>query len=66
MWISKYTKEVVREGKRVRWPNGEAFWPAFAVVLIISVFAALVLVLEDNAAAELLKALENAFKGFGG
>ena len=56
MWISKYTKEVVREGKRVRWPNGEAFWPAFAVVLIISIFAALVLVLEDNAAAELLKA----------
>ncbi len=65
MWIAKYTKEVVREGKRVRWPNAEAFWPAFAVVLIISIFAALVLMLEDAAAQELLNALEEAFKGFG-
>lgn len=66
MWISKYTKEVVREGKRVRWPNAETFWPAFAVVIVISVFAALVLALEDYGAKELLSQLERAFSGFGG
>ena len=66
MWISKYTREVVREGKRVRWPNAETFWPAFGVVIIISVFAALILVLEDTAAKELLDQLQRAFSGFGG
>ena len=66
MWVAKYTKEVIREGRRVRWPNAETFWPAFLVVVIISAFAALVLLLEDTAAAELLKLLEQAFTGFGG
>jgi preprotein translocase SecE subunit len=40
-------KEVVKEGKRVRWPSREVLWPAIAVVIAISVFAAVFLALED-------------------
>lgn len=65
MWAAKYTREVIKEGRRVRWPKGDDFWPTFAVVIIISIFAALVLFLEDNAAKILLDAVSNVFKGFG-
>jgi preprotein translocase SecE subunit len=47
----KYMKEVVKEGKRVRWPSREELWPAIAVVIAISVFAAVFLALEDLTAA---------------
>jgi preprotein translocase SecE subunit len=66
MGIRKYTGEVIREGKRVRWPNGDMFWPALAVVIIISVFAALILSLEDLAAATILNQLKEALKGIKG
>ena len=61
MWVTKYTKEVVREGKRVRWPKGEEFWPTFIVVVVISIFAALILFLLDKAAYTLLEQIEKAF-----
>ncbi|MCI1244732.1 MAG: preprotein translocase subunit SecE [Bacilli bacterium] len=59
----KYLKEVVKEGKRVRWPNRETLWPAIAVVIWISVFAALFLVLEDLAASSIISQLQSAFGG---
>ena len=59
----KYMKEVVKEGKRVRWPNRETLWPAIAVVICISVFAALFLVLEDLAASSIIDQLKSAFGG---
>jgi preprotein translocase SecE subunit len=59
----KYMKEVVKEGKRVRWPSREVLWPAIAVVIVISVFAAVFLALEDLTAYQLIQQLENAFGG---
>jgi preprotein translocase SecE subunit len=56
-------KEVVKEGKRVRWPSREVLWPAIAVVIAISVFAAVFLALEDLTAYQLIQQLENAFGG---
>ena len=59
----KYMKEVVKEGKRVRWPDRETLWPAIAVVIAISLFAAIFLALEDLTAYNLIQQLENAFGG---
>jgi len=56
-------KEVVKEGKRVRWPKREQLWPAVAVVICISIFVALFLALEDLTAASIISQLKNAFGG---
>lgn len=63
MGLRKYASEVVKEGKRVRWPKREQLFPLIGVVLVITIFSALVLTLEDLAAARLLGALEKAFEG---
>lgn len=62
MSLKKYVGEVVREGKRVRWPKREDLLPAILVVLVIAAFAAIVLSLEDVGVGKLLGALENVFK----
>ena len=36
----KYMKEVVKEGKRIRWPKREELWPAIVTVIVIAVFVA--------------------------
>ena len=59
----KYTKEVVKEGKRVRWPKRDVLIPTIIVVVIIAAFAALFLVLEDLTAARLIQILKGAFGG---
>lgn len=59
----KYMKEVVKEGKRVRWPKREQLWPAVAVVICISIFVAVFLALEDLTAASIITQLKNAFGG---
>jgi preprotein translocase SecE subunit len=58
----KYTKEVVKEGRRIRWPKRDQLIPAIIVVIIISAFAALFLTLEDLTAASLINQLRNAFQ----
>ena len=63
MGPKKYATEVIKEGKRVRWPKREVFWPTVVVVLIIAAFVALFLMLEDYAAGILLKQLKDAFRG---
>jgi len=62
MSIKKYASEVIREGKRVRWPKREDLLPAILVVVMIAAFAAIVLSLEDVGVGKLLGALENVFK----
>jgi len=59
----KYTKEVVKEGKRVRWPHREELVPMIIVVVVISVFAAIFLALEDLTAGSLISQLKTAFGG---
>ena len=63
MGFRKYTKEVIREAKRVRWPKRDVFLIALVTTLVICVFCALVLRLEDLLSGELIKALKEVFKG---
>lgn len=57
-----YFKGVAREAKRVRWPKREAFLPAVGVVIVITIFAAIFLVLEDLASGTLIEQLQKAFE----
>ena len=59
----KYMKEVVKEGKRVRWPTRDKLWPAIAVVICISLFAAIILALEDLTANSIISQFKDAFGG---
>ena len=58
----KYTREVVKEGRRIRWPKRDQLIPAIIVVICISAFAALFLTLEDLTAGSLINQLKNAFQ----
>lgn len=60
---NKYLKEVIKEGKRVRWPSREKLWPAIGVVLCVAIFAAIFLSLEDLTASSIIKQLKDAFGG---
>lgn len=66
MGVRKYVSEVVKEGKRVRWPKKEIFFPTLLTVIIICVFCALILSIEDWAAGTLINQLKELFKGIGG
>lgn len=61
MGVRKYAKEVVKEGKRVRWPKWDVFFPALVTVIIICVFAALVLSLEDFVAGTIINTIKGWF-----
>lgn len=61
-----YFKGVVREAKRVRWPKKEQFLPAISIVLCITIFAAIVLSLEDLAGQSLVEQLRKAFEAING
>ena len=65
MGAIKYTKEVIREGKRVRWPKRDQFIPAFVSAVVICAFCALILSLEDLAAGSLIGQLKELFKTLG-
>lgn len=59
----KYAKEVIKEGKRVRWPKREQLVPMIVVVITITAFAAIFLSLEDLTAASMISQLKAAFGG---
>ena len=63
MGVRKYTKEVIKEAKRVRWPKRDVFLIALVTTLVICVFCALILRLEDLVSGELIKALKKVFEG---
>ena len=63
MTPKKYISEVVREGKRVRWPKRDVLIPTIIVVIVIGLFAALWLSLEDLTAGSLISQLRQAFGG---
>jgi preprotein translocase SecE subunit len=62
MNLKRYSSEVVKEAKRVRWPKRDTLLTSILVVLAIATFAAIALSLEDLAVGELLKQLKNAFE----
>lgn len=66
MGVRKYAKEVIKEGKRVRWPKKDVFVAALVTTLVICVFCALVLRVEDLVSGELIKSLKSIFEGIRG
>lgn len=64
MGLRKYSSEVVKEAKRVRWPKRDVLIPTIVVVLFITFFAAFVLFVEDAAVGSLLGEIERVFAGF--
>jgi preprotein translocase SecE subunit len=62
MNIKQFIQEVSRESKRVRWPKVDFLTSSIFVVILITVFAALALTLEDLAVAELLGQIRAAFE----
>ena len=63
MGVRKYTQEVIKEGKRVRWPKKDVFMPALITTIVICVFCALVLSIEDLASGSLIGELKEIFGG---
>lgn len=61
MGIKKFTQEVIKEGKRVRWPKKDVLIPSILVVLVVSALTGLLLMGEDSLGKELIDALKNAF-----
>jgi preprotein translocase SecE subunit len=65
MGVKKFTSEVIKEGKRVRWPKRDVLIPSVITVLVIAVFAGLILLLEDYAGNTLIEIIKQAFQGMG-
>ena len=63
MGAKKYVQEVVKEGKRVRWPKKDVFVPALVTTIVICVFCALILSIEDLASGSLIGELKEIFGG---
>lgn len=57
-----YFKGVYREAKRTRRPKKDQFLPTIAVVVSITLFAAIVLLIEDYVAQYLVQLLRDAFE----
>ena len=63
MTPKKYVSDVIKEGKRIRWPKRDVLIPTIIVVILIAGIAALFLSLEDLAAGRLIQFLKDAFGG---
>ena len=61
MGLRKFTKDVVKEGKRVRWPKREVLIPSIIVVVIIAALTGLILMGEDSLGKNLIDVLKKAF-----
>ena len=62
MNVKKFFQEVAREAKRVRWPETNALLTSIFIVIVITIFSAFALTLEDLAVAELLGQIRAAFE----
>ena len=61
MGLKSYTKGVVKEAKRIRWPKRDVLVPSIIVVVVIALFAGFLLFAEDAAGAKLIEILKDAF-----
>ena len=61
MGVKKFTSEVIKEGKRVRWPKRDVLVPAFIVVVIIAALTGLLLMGEDALGKGLIDVLKQTF-----
>ena len=61
MGVKKFTSEVIKEGKRVRWPKRDVLVPAFIVVVVIAALVGLILMGEDALGKGLIDVLKKTF-----
>ena len=61
MGVRKFTTDVIKEGKRVRWPKREVLVPSIIVVVIIAAIVGLILTGEDALGKGLIDVLKNTF-----
>lgn len=54
--IRRYFTGVAEEAHRVRWPSSKELWKAVGIVLALTIICALVLLLSDYLALEIMKA----------
>ena len=62
MGLKKFTTDVIKEGKRVRWPKRDVLIPSIIVVVVIAAIVGLVLTGEDALGKGLIDVLKNTFK----
>jgi preprotein translocase SecE subunit len=62
MNVKKFFQEVAREAKRVRWPQRDPLLTSIFIIIIITVFSAFALTLQDLGVAELLGQIRAAFE----
>ena len=61
MGVKKFTQDVIKEGKRVRWPKREVLVPAIVVVVIIAAVVGLILMGEDALGKGLIDVRKRTF-----
>ena len=61
MGVKKFTQEVVKEGKRVRWPKRDVLVPSIIIVVIIAAVVGLILTGEDALGKGLIDVLKDTF-----
>ena len=61
MGVKKFAQDVIKEGKRVRWPKREVLIPSIIVVVIIAALTGLILTGEDALGKALIDVLKNTF-----
>ena len=61
MGVRKFTQEVVKEGKRVRWPKRDVLVPSIIIVVIIAAVVGLILMGEDALGKGLIDVLKSTF-----
>ena len=61
MGVKKFTQDVIKEGKRVRWPKRDVLVPSIIIVVIIAAVVGLILTGEDALGKGLIDVLKNTF-----
>ena len=59
--VKRYFQGVWKQAKMVRWPKRKELAVAVATVLVVVVFAAICLVIDDLVISKLLQTLDDAF-----
>ena len=59
--VKRYFQGVWKQAKMVRWPKRKELATAVATVLVVVVFAAICLVIDDLVISKLLQTLDDAF-----
>ena len=61
MGVKKFTQDVIKEGKRVRWPKRDVLIPSILVVVVIAFITGLLLMGEDALGKSLIDVLKDTF-----